>query len=285
MKGEPMRELKFAVADREMAALASGEPGQTAVLALHGWLDNAESFRPLARQLHDCNLVALDMAGHGLSDRRCADGEYNIWNDLPDILEVVDQLGWRRFELIGHSRGAIVAALFAAARPERVKHLVLLDAWSPRPVELADTAALLGRYLSDRGRLRRKPPRVFDSVEQAVASRTDEMPGPTSVERIVRRNLKPLNGGWCRRTDARLMGASAFKLTAGHNAAIMSSLTMPVLLILAERGLAARLPEGYEIPLAYETMAGGHHFHMEESVTELAVRLREFFATSGRADP
>ncbi|MGH8605107.1 MAG: alpha/beta fold hydrolase, partial [Gammaproteobacteria bacterium] len=40
------------------------------LIALHGWLDNAASFDPLASYLDEFDLVALDLAGHGLSDHR-----------------------------------------------------------------------------------------------------------------------------------------------------------------------------------------------------------------------
>ncbi len=44
-------EREFEVYGRKMAALSWGEEGQPPLLALHGWLDNAESFSPLAEQL------------------------------------------------------------------------------------------------------------------------------------------------------------------------------------------------------------------------------------------
>jgi hypothetical protein len=37
------------------------------VIALHGWLDNANSFARLAPQLKGLRIVALDLAGHGYS--------------------------------------------------------------------------------------------------------------------------------------------------------------------------------------------------------------------------
>ena len=55
------------------------------VIALHGWLDNAESFSLLAPQLPDADLVALDLAGHGWSEHRAAHASYLIWDDLKEI--------------------------------------------------------------------------------------------------------------------------------------------------------------------------------------------------------
>jgi pimeloyl-ACP methyl ester carboxylesterase len=263
-----------------MAALSWGEEGQTPLLALHGWLDNAESFSPLAEQLRGFHLVALDLAGHGRSDHRNADGEYNIWSDLPDILAVTGQLGWSKFYLLGHSRGAIIASLFASAMGERVGKLVLLDGFSPKGAEPEDCPRQLASYMQDKQRLLDKQSRIFVRPEDAIALRAGKGIGPAAAERIVRRNLKPCAGGWQWSTDARLQGASAFKLTPAHNAAIMSALNMPTLLLLAEQGLALRA-EDRPVTGAntrVETVPGGHHCHMEAATAVVAQRVQAFFS-------
>ena len=50
-----------------IAGLRFGRQGAIPVLALHGWLDNAASFVPLARHLAGLDLVAVDLPGHGRS--------------------------------------------------------------------------------------------------------------------------------------------------------------------------------------------------------------------------
>ena len=69
MPGNPTPiERRFRAYGQELAGLqwpGEGEP----VLALHGWLDNAASFQPLAEPLGH-PLVALDFAGHGHSEHR-----------------------------------------------------------------------------------------------------------------------------------------------------------------------------------------------------------------------
>ena len=51
----------------QMAGLRWGTPGARPLLALHGWLDNAQSFTPLAPHLSQFDFVALDLTGHGRS--------------------------------------------------------------------------------------------------------------------------------------------------------------------------------------------------------------------------
>jgi pimeloyl-ACP methyl ester carboxylesterase len=276
-----VQEREFQVYGRKLVALVHGEEGQPPLLALHGWLDNAESFSPLAPALSGFQLVALDLAGHGHSDHRNADGEYNIWSDLPDILAVVEELGWSSFSLLGHSRGAIIASLFASAQPERVSQLILLDAFTPQGVEPEDCPRQLGAYMKDKQRLMDKQSRIFATQEEAIKLRASKGIGPSAAELIVRRNLKGCEGGWQWSTDARLQGASAFKLTPAHNTAIMSALDMPTLILLAEQGLASRLGIESQATGAarIERVPGGHHCHMEESVEVVAQYIRSFTDT------
>ena len=50
-----------------LRVLTWGEEDAPPVLALHGWLDNAASFIPLAAHLDGIRLVAIDAPGHGRS--------------------------------------------------------------------------------------------------------------------------------------------------------------------------------------------------------------------------
>jgi pimeloyl-ACP methyl ester carboxylesterase len=272
-----VREETFQVYGRKIAALSSGEPGQTPVLALHGWLDNAESFRALSGHLDKVHLVAPDLAGNGRSDHRSADGEYNIWSDLPDIEVLLDQLGWDRCQLLGHSRGALIASLYAGARPERVSRLMLLDAHSPQAVPAAECPDQLRAYIRDKQRYLDKPGRVFTSEDAAIQLRCTGL-GEEAATLIVRRSLMAVEGGWCWSFDARLQGASAFKLTEEHNTAIMSALSMPTLILLAEDGLGAHYnSEVAANPgIRIEFVPGGHHCHMEESAELVAGYLQSF---------
>ena len=125
---------EWQVNNLKLAGLSWGHPSEKPLLALHGWLDNAASFAYLGPLLGGYYVVAPDLTGHGLSACRSADASYQIWDDLPEILGVLQELGWDSFQLMGHSRGAIIASLLASAFPERVRALALLDALSPQPV-------------------------------------------------------------------------------------------------------------------------------------------------------
>ena len=85
-------ELVFKVDDLRYHALAWGPVDAPVVLGCHGWLDNALSFARLGPALRSFRFVSVDMSGHGLSDHRSADATYNIWDDLPQLQQIVDRL-------------------------------------------------------------------------------------------------------------------------------------------------------------------------------------------------
>jgi pimeloyl-ACP methyl ester carboxylesterase len=273
--------MEWQVNGLQVAGLSWGDPAQQPLLALHGWLDNAASFSMLAPLLSGHHVVAVDLTGHGLSAARSADATYQIWDDLPELLGVVDALGWQTFSLIGHSRGAIIASLLAAVCPERVSRLVLLDAVSPEPVPEELFARQLLKFLSDKQRLLGRDNRVFASFDEAVASRESGDLPSSAARLLVERNLRPCPGGytWC--TDPRLHGASAVKLTTGQNRAVLEALCMPTLLLTARDGLrrhreVAAHAQRYIKNLTFEEVDGGHHFHMESSVASLAQSVERF---------
>ncbi|MEG3194051.1 alpha/beta fold hydrolase, partial [Lysobacter sp. D1-1-M9] len=97
------------------------------VLALHGWLDNAASFLPIQPHLRGVELVALDMPGHGASAHLPLAAEYTVVNMARAIVAAADALGWDRFTLLGHSLGGAVASVVAAALPQRIVRLALIE--------------------------------------------------------------------------------------------------------------------------------------------------------------
>lgn len=289
----PAVSMQWRVNGLDLAGLAWGQPGEKPLLALHGWLDNAASFACLAPLLTGYYVVALDLTGHGRSARRSADASYHIWDDLPEILGVLDELGWDTFGLVGHSRGAIISTLLASAFPERVRRLVLLDAVSPDAVAEEHFPMQLRTALQDKQRLLNKGNRVFSTVEDAVASRATRGLTAAAASLLVERNLNhvgPRGNGevengqgheWM--TDPRLRGASAVKLTEGQIQAVMKALSMPTLLMLAaatplQFRKVAEAASRYIEKLTVQTIDGGHHFHMEACADVVALRMLAFLS-------
>lgn len=281
MKTPAPAALEWEVNGLRLAGLSWGDAGARPVLALHGWLDNAASFSMLAPLLPQHHVVAVDLTGHGMSAQRSPDATYQIWDDLPELLGVLDDLGWARFALMGHSRGAVIASLLASVIPERVERLVLLDGVVPREVGEDQFPRQLRKFLDEKRHWQQRNNRVYTSIDAAAAGRTGTSPPPAAARLLVERNLRPCAGGYTWTTDLRLRGASAVKMSGGQIAAVLDALAMPTLLLLAEEGFgkhpevldrARRHISGLEV----EVIAGGHHFHMEPGVAAVAERIDAF---------
>jgi pimeloyl-ACP methyl ester carboxylesterase len=277
------REHRFVLPGLTLAAEIWGSPGNRPVIASHGWLDNAGSFELLAPLLPDCEIAALDLAGHGFSDSRSADSAYNIWQDVGDLLDVADALGWQRCTLLGHSRGAAISMLFAATFPERVDKLILLEGGLPLTAEADEAPAGLAQALRESRALRGRAGRVFTERATAVLERAAGFSKvtPAAAEVLARRSLRKVEGGWQWHADQRLKAQSEIRLTPDHARAFARRVTAPVLLLFASQSPFVDRPLYREFPgmfkhIEVERVPGGHHCHLEGSEAAIAERIRGF---------
>jgi pimeloyl-ACP methyl ester carboxylesterase len=74
-------------------------------------------------------VTAYDLRGHGRSDM--PESGYTTADMARDLGGLLDLLGIGRADLVGHSFGGAVVLQFAAQAPERVRSLVLADAFVP----------------------------------------------------------------------------------------------------------------------------------------------------------
>ena len=278
-------ERSFELPAQTLAGLEWGSPAGMPVLALHGWLDNAGSFDLLAPALPDWHIVALDAAGHGRSGNRSADSGYNIWQDLGDLLEVAEQLGWERFSLLGHSRGGAIATLFAGTFPDRVERLMLIEGGLPILGEAAEAPDNLATVLERNRELRARGGRVYASREQAIAERVGGF-SPVSeaaAELLARRSLDAVPGGWQWQADQRLKAGSEMRLTKELLAPFLQRVEAPAICILGNESPFAQMEIFREmlglIPgIAVHRIPGRHHFHLEGQADAIAALLLEFVA-------
>ncbi|MHA6493329.1 alpha/beta fold hydrolase [Pseudomonas borbori] len=263
-------EVRLSLPHIELAAHLYGPQDGIPVIALHGWLDNAASFSRLAPKLPGLRIVALDFAGHGHSDHRPPGASYAIWDYVHDVLQVAEQFGWQRFSLLGHSMGAIVSVLLAAALPERVERLALIDGLIPYTGEADNAPQKLAEALKAQMALRDKRKPVYPQFSQAVEAR---MRGVGAVSReaaelLAQRGLMPVPGGYTWRTDSRLTLPSPLRLTHAHAMAFAGQLQCPVKLVLAEQGMLQAQPRFGELleplPIAVSRLPGGHHLHLDD---------------------
>lgn len=119
-----------------MAYQEWGASNPKRVLALHGWLDNSNSFNYLGPYLADrgFHVLAVDHIGHGLSDHLGTGAVYNILRSTACVNDFVNSLGWKEFDLLGHSMGAAICMMFAATMHELVDKMVLIEVQQQPPL-------------------------------------------------------------------------------------------------------------------------------------------------------
>ena len=103
-----------------------GETDRPVLLLLHAHWMGASDFEDVAAALADgWRIVALDQRGHGETDHG---GAHSIQAYIGDVDALLDAAGINGpIVLLGHSFGGMVANLYAAARPDRVRGLILED--------------------------------------------------------------------------------------------------------------------------------------------------------------
>jgi len=97
------------------------------VLCLHGFPDNAGSFRHQLPALSEAGYRAISLTLRGYEPRSIpAGGDYTVATIATDVLAVIDRLDTGPVHLIGHDWGAAVAYVAAAAAPERFRSLTVM---------------------------------------------------------------------------------------------------------------------------------------------------------------
>ncbi len=115
-----------------LAYIDRGERSGPAVVLIHGYTDNARDWVPMLPYLSTrYRLILVDIRGHGQSSKpECC---YTRLDFAYDIKLLLDALGVRKADIVGHSLGSIIAQTFAEYWPERTAHVVLISSTGGRP--------------------------------------------------------------------------------------------------------------------------------------------------------
>ena len=278
------RETGFDLAFGRLAGLRAGRQGRQKVLALHGWLDNAASFLPLATQLPELDLVMLDLPGHGRSAHLGPGADYTLSVTLNSIIDVVDVLGWERFAVLGHSMGAGIGSILAASLPQRVERLVAIEALGALAETPERTVTRLRQGVAAMRALPSKRLRVFPDLAAPIRARmqANQLSEPCA-RLLVERGVVAVEGGFAWSSDPRLTVDTLQRMTEDQVRALVQGIECPTRVVFADPP-QTYLPE----PLRSEragllprgeltVIAGTHHLHMEDPAAVAAV-IGDFLA-------
>jgi len=115
-----------------LAYIDRGARSGPAVVMIHGYTDSARDWVPMLPYLSKrYRLILVDLRGHGQSGKpECC---YTRLDFAYDIKLLLDALGVRRADIVGHSLGSIIAQTFAEYWPDRTAHVVLISSTGGTP--------------------------------------------------------------------------------------------------------------------------------------------------------
>ena len=151
-----------------------GDEDLPPLVCLHGVTSHGPHFERLASQLADrFHVVALDLRGHGASSW---EPPWHLEQHVAVVLEATSDVpcAW-----LGHSFGGRVAYEVAAAAPERVQRLVLLDPAIQIPAHVGLVAAENARR-----------DRSYVSFEEGIDRRYEESVLTTAPRDLVEAELR-----------------------------------------------------------------------------------------------
>lgn len=119
----------------------AGDPSAPPVLLLHGWGCSAFTWRHVTPSLaaEGWHAIAIDLRGHGLSDRPADPSRYRIEAMIQQLRAIMDALGVERAPVIAHSMGGAVAVGLCLETPQRIERLAL---FAPVGFGVVDRATL-----------------------------------------------------------------------------------------------------------------------------------------------
>jgi pimeloyl-ACP methyl ester carboxylesterase len=140
-----MRRLR--VGDRNLRVRDEGEGKRPPLVCVHGAGSSSVLWMEVVRRLSPHRrVIAPDLPGHGQSDRWHAPDDVSIAMYRDAVGTVCAQLKVERAILMGHSMGALIALDAAAAWPERVAGLILVNGGVRLPVASEVFVKLTGDF-------------------------------------------------------------------------------------------------------------------------------------------
>lgn len=262
-----------------------GNPHHPTILALHGWLDNANSFDYLAPYLqHKYHIIAVDLPGHGYSSHLAEGTHYHFIDGAFTIIQIMNALQLDKVHLLGHSLGACLASIAGGIASERFLSIGLIEGLGPFTQPEETSSAQLSNYLE---KIAQSKPRTRKGYKQfADAASARALKGYVSLEiasTLCERGLVKKQGAYYWRHDNRLLIPSPLLLTEQQVLSCLKNIRVKTYLFWASKGFSfnyqlmqGRIRAVRDLKIA--RMEGGHHVHMEKP--EAVANLLDHFYKS-----
>jgi pimeloyl-ACP methyl ester carboxylesterase len=257
-----------------------------AVLLIHGYAENSDSWAPLAADLmKDDTVLVPDVRGIGRSSKP-ADG-YDKKTQAKDMRAVVTSLGYDKTFVVAHDIGNTVAYAYAAIYPDKVEKLVVLDAPLPgidpwNEILLYPVVWHFNFHGPDAERLVAGRERIY--LDRIWNDFTADPRHPDDATRNFFAATYAKPGGM----RAGFAQFTAFSQDATDNKIFaQTKLTMPVLAVGGEKSfgpLQAAIMRHVATDVQEEVVAGSGHWLMEEKPECTVALIRRFLTSPARGD-
>ncbi|GAM24099.1 hypothetical protein SAMD00019534_072740 [Acytostelium subglobosum LB1] len=252
------------------------------VMALHGWLDNANSFDVVGPVLasQGVRVICIDFIGHGRSPHKPTWCNLYYTDYITQVIDVADALGWKTFTILGHSMGAGIGSILAATVPHIVEKIICLDFIGLMSREQDQLQAIQFAMQSRESLMKRKP-FLYPSKESIVEKLKTNNPfiADDAARRLLARSIETVispsgDQMYKMRHDPRLVGPSIFTMREHEVLVMLKSIVCPVMLVWGtvsaqQFGMKKNWPEVMQARmeciknLKTFKVDGSHHFHME----------------------
>ena len=260
------------------------------MLLLHGYPQTHTIWHKIAPRLaEEFTVVSADLRGYGDSGKPQGGSEHLAYSKrtmAQDQVEVMQQLGFDTFFLVGHDRGARVSHRLAKDHPQRVRKLALLDIIPTHRMfqvvnkEMATNTYhwffLIQPYDFPERVIGADPDYFIRSRFQRVSNADTVFP-PEAIEEYVRCFCDPAAiHGACEDYRA---GAS---IDLVHDEAdLEQKVACPLLALWSATGYMGRTQDVLQVWRDYATDVRGHslscgHYLAEEMPEETYTAIREF---------
>ncbi len=265
-----------------------GDTDAPMLFLLHGWMDCAETFSFIAEDLtRDWQLVAPDWRGFGHSQWN--DGPYffpDYLADLDALLEALSPATPAR--IAGHSMGAMIAGLYAGARPERVARLALMEGFGLNATEPGQAPGRYARWLAEQ---RTAPafqaPASLEALAARLLARNPRMHAEHA--RLMARALtRDVDGALAYRADPWHKGVNPALYRLEEAKACWRAIACPVLWVIGGDQGEHPMAKGVQVTLdarracfarlSEVTVANAGHMLQWEQPAAVAAALAGFFA-------
>ena len=265
------KEYKIETLGHVIQGQSWGNPQNPTILALHGWLDNSNSFEWLAKYFQNkYHFIAIDLPGHGHSTHLPKSAHYHFIDSIFLLKQIIEVLNIRQLHLLGHSLGACIISMAAGMLSDQIQSLLLLDNIGPMSAPEEEAFEQLFHYFEEHIDVANRKKRIIPCIEDAAKVRC--LRGHLSYElayQLCLRGVEKADGGVRWLHDPRLNAKSPLKLTEQQILDCLKEIKTPTFLLLASEGFGKELKRWqHRIELVKNIevagLEGGHHIHMEQ---------------------